>query len=157
MLGEQKEKYRKDGRRRWRGVLVLGFALGALSPWPVAILGAKLIGVPPYSIQIVVPDIDAAAPARVRDIRLDDRSLFVRYRKEGLWISVPTYAYRTDPTLHVEFANADGSTKTHALPISLPMGWTTCVARLDVVGGAPKLAPCEAPFLISSLRAFLNI
>lgn len=145
------------GARRWKGVFALGFVVGMMAPLPLAILGAKLIGVPPYSVQIVVPDIDAAAPARVRDIRLDDRSLFVRYRKEGLWISVPTYADRTDPTLHVEIANADGSTKTHALPISLPMGWTTCVARLDVVGGTPRLAPCEAPFLISSLRAFFDV
>lgn len=142
---------------RWKAGFILGFVLGVMTPWPLALLGAKLVGVPPYTIQIVVPDMDAAAPLRVRDIRLDDRSLFVRYRKDGLWLSVPTYADRAAATLHVEFVNSEGSTTTHALAIVLPTGWVTCVARLDVGGGVPKLAPCEAPFLISSLRAFFDV
>lgn len=151
---------KKDGlpeSRGRKGIFILGFFLGMTAPWPLAILGAKLIGTPPFVIQIVVPDMDAAAPSRVRDIRLDERSLFVRYRKDGLWLSVPTYADRSAPTLHVEFTNVDGSITSHALPIVLPSSSVTCVARLDVDGGVPKLAPCEAPFLISSLRAFFNV
>lgn len=153
-------KKEKDGlpeSRAWKGIFILGFFLGMTAPWSLALLGAKLIGAPPYTIQIVVPDMDAAAPSRVRDIRLDERSLFVRYRKDGLWLSVPTYADRSAPTLHVDFTNADGSTTSHGLPIRLPSGWLTCIARLDVVGGVPKLSPCEAPFLISSLRALFSV